>query len=141
MIFSADRVSGLFFFIAGAFTYFFIIPNFVEITDPGSIQPDTFPNALSLTITFCGLILAFKPTTHQLHRLSDFVLTGVYFGLLCLSVLAMTFFGYILVSPVLAMTLMLLIGERRPFWLTCGALIMPALIWLIIEILLGRSLP
>ncbi len=141
MAFSADRASGLFFFISGIILYLYVIPIFVEVADSGAIQPDTFPNALSIMIAVSGIILAIKPTNHRLHSTRDMMMSGMYFTVICLNLYAMTFFGYVLVSPFLALILMLLIGERRPLWLGSGVLAIPTLIWLIVEVLLGRGLP
>ncbi|AUQ52482.1 Tripartite tricarboxylate transporter TctB family protein (plasmid) [Phaeobacter inhibens] len=141
MAFSSDRVSGLFFFIAGLLCYFYVIPTFVESANSGSLHPDTFPNALSLLIAICGIILAVNPTNHRLHSTRDMLMSAVYFSLICAALFAMTFFGYVVVSPFLAILLMLLIGERRPVWLFSGVVIMPATIWFIVEVLLERGLP
>jgi hypothetical protein len=36
---------------------------------------------------------------------------------------------------------MLLVGERRIGWLAGGAVIVPFIIWVVVEVLLGRNLP
>ncbi|MCJ7871287.1 tripartite tricarboxylate transporter TctB family protein [Phaeobacter sp. J2-8] len=138
---SADRISGLFFFFAGLIFYLYVIPTFVEEVSSGSLHPDTLPNALSLLIATCGLVVAAKPTKHELHGARELFMAAVYFVLVWISLFAMTFFGYAVVSPVLALILMLLIGERWPGWLFSGAVIMPALIWFLVEIVLERGLP
>ena len=55
-------------------------------------------------------------------------------------VAAMAGVGFALVAPVLALAIMLLIGERRPWWLAVGALAMPAMIWVFVVQILGRPL-
>jgi putative tricarboxylic transport membrane protein len=50
-------------------------------------------------------------------------------------------FGFFYIAPVLALAVMLFIGERRPWWLLTGVIAAPALIWLIVEKLLERPLP
>jgi putative tricarboxylic transport membrane protein len=52
----------------------------------------------------------------------------------------MSVIGFMLVSPVLALVLMRIGGERRPLWLVVGALVMPALIWFCVAFLLSRVL-
>lgn len=141
MAFSSDRASGLFFFFSGLLSYFYVIPTFVETADSGSLHPDTFPNALSLLIAVCGLIVVVKPTRHRLHNPRDMLMSSIYFGLICLALLAMSLVGYVAVSPFLALALMLLIGERRWLWLVAGVVIMPTVIWFIVEVLLERGLP
>ena len=138
---SADRASGLFFFVAGTAFYLFVIPANVEPITGGSIHPDTFPNALSLLIALCGLALVFKPTGHRVQGAREMALAVVYFGVICLSLFAMVFMGYAVVSPALALILMLLIGERRAVWLVAGSAVMPAIIWVLVEVVLERGLP
>jgi len=53
----------------------------------------------------------------------------------------MSRFGFVIVSPVLALAIMLLFGERRPIWLALGCVGMPAIIWLLVVQILERPLP
>ena len=54
---------------------------------------------------------------------------------------AMSRFGFAIVSPFLALAIMLIFGERRPIWLALGGLGMPAVIWLLVVQILERPLP
>lgn len=138
---SADRMSGAFFFLFGLAMYFLVIPEHVEFSDEGSIAPNTMPNIISLVIAFCGALLILKPTPHPLPEARSFVLTGVYIGIMAAGVYAMSLFGFEFVGPVLALIIMLMIGERRPLLLGAGAVLMPLIIWFLVTQLLGRVLP
>ena len=141
MTISADRASGAFFFLFGLAMYFLVIPEYVEVTDEGNLSPNTMPNYISLIIALCGAILILKPTPHQLHNRRFFILTGVYVGILAVGIYAMSLFGFAYVGPILALAIMLIIGERRPLWLGAGFIVMPFVIWFLVTIVLGRALP
>ena len=72
------------------------------------------------------------------HR--QLVRAGLVAGILAGAVGLMSVFGFMLISPILALVLMCIGGERRPAWLAVGALVMPALIWFCVAFLLGRVL-
>ena len=137
----ADRVSGAFFFLFGLAMYFLIIPEYVELNDEGNLSPNTMPNIISLVIAFFGAVLVLKPTPHQLQNMRYFVMTGTYIGILAAGIYAMSLFGFEYVGPVMALAIMLIIGERRPLWLGAGVIIMPLLIWFLVTYVLGRALP
>jgi len=44
-------------------------------------------------------------------------------------------------APLFALVIMLVLGERRIFWLIGGVVMMPLTIWICVVELLGRSLP
>lgn len=138
---NADRVSGAFFLLFGLAMYFFVIPNYVETVDGGNIAPRTMPNIISLIIAVCGAVLVLKPTPMQLRDSRHMALTAVYVALLAAGVYAMSLFGFEYVAPVLAFALMWLIGERRPWWLVGGVVIVPLIIWFVVTFALGRALP
>ncbi|PHR96898.1 MAG: hypothetical protein COA78_28140 [Blastopirellula sp.] len=136
-----DRASGLFFLIFGLVMYFFVIPSQVELDEAGMLRPDTLPNALSVIIAICGAFVALKPAQVTLPPPRQMALTLVYVALLCVAIYAMAYFGFVYVSPVLALLIMLMIGERRPLWLLGGVLVLPSTIWFFVAQLLERSLP
>ena len=138
---SADRLSGAFFLLFGLAMYFLIIPTYVEFTDEGNIAPGTMPNWISIIITLCGAALIVKPTGHENQNIRSFLITGAYVAVLGAGIFAMSLFGFVYIGPVLALTIMLLIGERRPLWLVAGFVVMPAIIWFFVIHILGRVLP
>lgn len=144
---SADRLSGVFFLLFGLAMYFLVIPNYVEITDEGNLAPNTLPNWISIIITLCGAALILKPTQllkptqHETQNLQAFLITGAYVAILVAGIYAMSLFGFVYIAPVLALAIMVMIGERRPLWLIAGAVAMPAIIWFFVIHVLGRVLP
>lgn len=138
---SADRWTGAFFLLFGLAMYFMVIPAFVEVTDEGNIAPSTMPNWLSIIIALSGAALIVKPTQHQAHDLRTFLITGAYVVVLVIGIFAMSYLGFVYVGPILALAIMLMIGERRPFWLFAGTVIMPAIIWFFVQHVLHRVLP
>lgn len=138
---SADRLSGAFFLLFGLAVYFLIIPTYVEFTDEGNIAPSTLPNWISIVIIVCGAALIVKPTGYETQSVRSFMITGVYTAVLVAGIYAMSLFGFVYIGPVLALTLMLLIGERRPLWLIAGVIVMPAIIWVFVIHVLSRVLP
>lgn len=141
MVGFSDRISGTFFLILGLTMYLFVNPVYIESVDGGNITPSTFPNILSIIIAICGALLLFKPTTQQPPDLRSVAITGLYVLLLTSGLYTMSRFGFEFVAPVLALFIMLAIGERRPVWLFTGVIGMPALIWFLVTIVLGRTLP
>ena len=138
---SADRVSGTFFLLFGLAMYFLVIPEYVEFNDEGNIAPSTMPNIISLVIAFFGGVLVLKPTPHQLQDKLFILKTAGYIAMLAAGIYAMSLFGFQYVGPVLALAIMLMIGERRPLWLGAGVILMPLIIWFLVTHVLGRALP
>ncbi len=138
---SADRASGTFFFLFGLVMFFLINPSFIEDVDTGNIRPETVPNWLALIIAGCGALLVVRPTGHRATDASHTFRAGMFLALLCFGIWAMSHAGFVLVAPPLALAVMLLLGERRLGWLAFGVAGMPAIIWLLVEVLLGRPLP
>lgn len=138
---SADRLSGAFFLLFGLAMYFLIIPTYVEVTDEGNISPNTLPNWISVVITLCGAALVLKPTQHETQGLRVFLITGAYVAVLVAGIYAMSLFGFAYVGPVLALAIMVMIGERRPLWLLAGTVATPAIIWFFVVHILQRVLP
>ncbi|MCP5368297.1 MAG: hypothetical protein H6906_12370, partial [Hyphomicrobiales bacterium] len=66
---------------------------------------------------------------------------ALYLAVAALGVWAMGRIGFVWVAPALVLALMLLVGERRPHWMAVAAIVVPGVIWLVVEVLLGRTLP
>ncbi len=138
---SADRISGIFFMLFGLAMYFHVNPNYIETADGGNLSPDTVPNVVSIVIVVCGVFLALKPTKHRTRSPRTMAITGFYVAILIAGLYAMSWVGFEFVAPVLALTIMWAIGERRPLWLGLGVVVMPAVIWFLVTQVLGRALP
>lgn len=138
---SADRLSGAFFLLFGLCMYFVVIPNYVEFVDEGNISPATMPNYLSIIIAVCGGVLLIRPTQYQTQDVRYFMIAAAYVAILSAGIYAMSLFGFEYVGPVLALAIMLMIGERRPAWLLAGSVVMPFMIWFLVVFVLARALP
>lgn len=138
---SADRASGAFFLIFGLALVFGIIPNYVEDPTGGSISPRTLPIAYSCLIALGGFLLIIWPTGHELQDWRYIYRTLLFSAVLGISIYAISWFGFVVVAPFLALTIMLMVGERRPLLLLAGTVVMPAVIWLFVTQFLDRPLP
>jgi putative tricarboxylic transport membrane protein len=138
---TADRASGLFFLTAGVSLYAAIIPAFVEQAEGGWLQPDTVPNAVSIVLAFCGAVLVVKPASHGGPNARELARAALYFTLLAAGLAAISLAGFLYAAPVLALAVMLCLGERRPIWLLTGSAVMPAAIWYLVAQVLERALP
>lgn len=138
---SADRVTGAFFLFFGLALVFLVIPEYVEDAEGGNLSPKTMPIVVAWIIAICGGLLVIKPTTHQAPNGRFFARALAYVAVLGLSIYAMSLVGFLYVAPVLALVIMLMIGERRPLWLGIGVVLIPAAIWFLVTQLLERALP
>ena len=138
---SADRASGAFFSIFGLLLYFYIIPNHIEPVDTGWVYPSTIPNAVAIILVLSGTAVFCKPTRHCARPASEVARAGLFLAVLCFGIWLISKVGFIWAAPGVAVGLMALMGERRGFWLLMGAGATPAVIWLLVDVLLDRSLP
>ena len=136
-----DRLSGAFFFVFGFALYFYVIPNFVDQIDFGAIHPDTVPNALSIVLAISGAGLILRPTGQGAPDFPLLLRSGFYLVVLVSGIALMARFGFVIVGPVLALIIMLMVGERRPAWIGFGVIVIPFLIWLAVDVGLNRTLP
>ena len=136
-----DRIAGLIVATLGLLLLFIIFPFAIEDIDDGSIRPDTLPNALAGFQVVCGILLAIKPGQQVKNDPQEFIMVLIYLAVIAVTLFAMSRFGFVIVSPFLALTIMLVFGERRPIWLGLGCMGMPAAIWLLVVQILDRPLP
>ena len=116
----SDRIAGLIIATLGWVLLFVIFPVAIEDIEGGSIQPDTLPNALAGFLAACGILLALKPGESSARDPQELMMVLLYIVVMALGLFAMSRFGFVIVSPVLALAIMLLFGERRPIWLALG---------------------
>lgn len=141
MSYTTDRISGAFFLIFGLVLVFIVVPNYVEDAQGGNLSPKTMPTIIAWVLAVCGGILLIKPTNHQAPDGRFFLRAGAYVAVLGMAIYAMSLVGFLYVAPVLALVIMVMIGERRPLWLGIGVVLMPAAIWFLVTQLLERGLP
>lgn len=138
---TADRASGAVFVVLGLTLYFYVFPNHIETVESGWIYPSTIPNAVAVILVVCGAILTLKTTPQVLPPAREVAMAFVFLVLLSLGIWLTSAVGFLLAAPVIALALMLTIGERRKLWLALGCIATPALIWFFVVQLLDRSLP
>lgn len=138
---NTDRATGAFFLLFGIVLYVAVIPAHVSDMEGGWILPSTIPNATAAILALCGAVLVLKPTVQSIHSAKHFFRAGLYFTLLALGLWAMSYVGFIYAGPAIALVLMLLMGELRPFWIVASVIILPATIWFLVTVVLERSLP
>jgi len=138
---NTDRMAGLVIATFGLVLLFMIFPIQIEDMDDGSIRPDTVPNAIAAFLVVCGILLAIKRGEQTKRDFQELILVLLYLAIIAAGLFAISNFGFLIVSPFLALAIMLIFGERRPIWLALGCLGMPALIWFLVVQVLERSLP
>ena len=141
MILETDRIAGLVIATLGLVLLFVVFPFAIEDMDDGSIKPDTLPNALAVFLIVCGSLLAIKKGEQTKRDPRELMLVLLYLAIIAAGLFAISHFGFLIVSPFLALAIMLIFGERRPIWLALGCLGMPAIIWFLVIQVLERSLP
>lgn len=137
----ANRLLGLFFAVFGLILLFVVIPGQTEVVEARWMRPQTLPDAMAAVIAVSGVVLAFRPRGDVAFEWRKAWRAGLYLGLIAVAVYVISLFGFEIVAPVLALTMMLMIGERRPLWLAVGAAGIPFVIWLAVPVMLGRPLP
>lgn len=136
-----DRGTGAFFLVFGALLYFVIIPAQIETGGDSWVLPTTIPNAVSITMALCGVLLILKPTDQRGQDTTDLMFAVMYIVLIAVGLFVMSYVGFVYSAPFIALILMVLIGERRPFWLGIGVIGLPVIIWVFVVQILERSLP
>lgn len=119
---------------------FWVVPRQVETVDFGRIVPSTVPTITLAIFTAVAAIQLFTSKHEVEVNLLVFTRAALFVCLMVFAVWLMNRFGFEIVAPVLALAVMLLIGERRWHWLLLGGFVVPLGIWLIVERLLDRAL-
>ena len=136
-----QRLPGLFFVALGFGLYFLVIPTGTEFVDYGWMRPQTMPNMMAVLIILAGTAMSLNPPHFPEVHWPQVLWVVLYLILLSLGLAAISRFGFLPVAPLLALSIMVLIGERRIVWLTAGSLATPFIIWLFVSVLLDRPLP
>jgi len=135
------RLHGIVFVCVGLLLYFYLIPAQTEAIAYGWTKPQTIPNLVAVVITLCGALLVMKPPPQTDVDVAGFARAAFFLAVLAAGVALIAYVGFVPIAPCLALAIMLLVGERRPGWLAGGVIGIPLIIWLVAEVLLGRSLP
>lgn len=137
----ANRLLGLFFAVFGVLLLVVVIPQQTEVIDYGWMRPQTLPDAMAAVIAVAGIMLALRPRGAVAFEWRKAGRAALYLGLVAAGVWLIGLFGFEIVAPLLALVMMLVIGERRVPWLVLGAAGIPLAIWLAVAVLLDRPLP
>ncbi len=137
----ADRLTGFFFLVFGVLLIWIVIPWQIEPVDYGWLRPRTLPYGLAVILALCGLWLILRPDTSGAAATTPWARAALFGGILCVGLFLISGFGFEWVAPWMALAIMWCSGERRPFWLLTGVVVVPLVIWLLVVGLLGRPLP
>ena len=136
-----DRVTGAAIAALGMFFYFVFIPANVETVDAQWLEPESYPNVLAVFLSIFGAALMLLPSTQHPPNAREFGMALVFMITLAVGFYTLSHFGFMITAPLFALVIMLVLGERRIFWLIGGVVMMPLTIWICVVELLGRSLP
>ncbi|MGX9416649.1 tripartite tricarboxylate transporter TctB family protein [Vibrio sp. WJH972] len=123
------------------FFYFVIMPGQVDHIENARIVPTTVPT-IAIWIIIVTAVFQFisnKATINFNPTLCLRTIACVAYVITSISI--MGHFGFEFGAPLLALGVMLLIGERRLHWLFLGAFVIPIGVWLLVEQVLNRYLP
>ena len=135
-----DRILGAVLIIFGGLLIWWIIPWQAEEVGYGWLRPRTLPYLIAMGLAFCGAWMVLSPVAEASPD-ANWQRAALCVGILVVGLALMSWFGFLWIAPPMALTLMLVAGERRLFWLTVGAAGVPAAIWFCIAVLLERPLP
>lgn len=121
--------------------YFLVMPEQVDHIEDARIVPTTVPSiAIWAIIVAAGFQLISSKVRIELNpQLCLRAVICTAFIIACTSI--MSRFGFEFGAPILALGVMLGIGERRPHWLFLSVVVIPLGVWLLVEQVLYRVLP
>ena len=136
-----NRLSASFVILFGLSLVYFIFPIEIEKLDYGWVRPQTLPNICSFLLIIFGVVQLVFPRGKVDLQFSQILWSGIFMLVAFIAVFGFHNFGFIFTAPVFSLTIMLFIGERRIPWLLLGVFLIPFLIWLSVDQILGRFLP
>ncbi len=136
-----NRISGLVVAVLGLILLFWIIPRHTETVDYAWLRPATLPIITAIIVIISSLVHLIFPSGKAEFDVPLALRAILFFTISLIGLFLMHLVGFLIAAPLLVMVLMLLIGERRPFWLIAGIVLIPLAMWSSIELLLNRPLP
>lgn len=136
-----NRLSGVVVTVFGILLLFWIIPRHTEPVDYGWLRPATLPNITAVIVIISGIIHVLFPSGTAEFDVQFALRAGLFFTISLAGLFVMHHLGFLITAPILATVLMLMVGERRPFWLFIGVVMIPLGIWSSVGLLLKRPLP
>jgi len=137
---SVDRIATALIIVFGLVFLFWIIPAQIETVDYGRIIPSTVPTIAMWAIVIVALVQLFTDTSKTTLNTLVCVRAAGFVFVLIGSVFLMDRFGFEYFAPLLALVIMVAIGERRWYWLVFGGVVLPLGIWFLVENVLDRAL-
>ncbi len=137
---SLERLQSALLVLGMLIIFFFVMPGQVDLIEDARIVPRTVPSIAIWIIVIAGVaqFLSNKEVIDLNLLLCIRAAICAVFIIACVA--AMERFGFEYVAPVLALGVMLGIGERRLHWLFVGTFIIPIGVWLLVERVLDRIL-
>ncbi|MEP1765493.1 MAG: hypothetical protein ABJJ53_02390 [Sulfitobacter sp.] len=137
---SLERLQSALLVLGMLIVYFFVMPGQVDLVEDARIVPRTVPSIAIGIIALAGVVqfLTSKAVIDIDVLLCVRAAICTAFVIACVA--GMERFGFEYVAPILALGVMLGIGERRPHWLFIGVFVIPIGVWLLVERVLDRIL-
>ncbi len=140
---SQERIIGGCVVVFGALLLLFIIPTQVTSLPGDPTDPALFPKATAWVLVTLGLAqLGFaRETADAGIGLAELGRLMLVMAILVLTGMAMTRFGHIPAMTGLMIASVLMVFERRWYWIAVTVLLLPVGCWALFEIILERPLP
>ena len=137
---SLERIVTAGILVFGLTFLFFVLPQQVETVSFGRVFPSTLPTALLWIIIAAAVVQMLNLQEETELDVLVVIRAAGYLALLIASAWVMRHLAFEYVALVLSLSVMLLIGERRWYWLLIGGTAIPLGIWLLVERMLDRTL-
>tara|TARA_B100000795_G_scaffold209419_1_gene162980 strand:- start:2369 stop:2797 length:429 start_codon:yes stop_codon:yes gene_type:complete len=142
MTYRPDKIAGLILVILGLLLYFVIIPQQTDAASNMSfVAPATVPQFIAFLLGLMGVHLLWKPNPVNKTALQNLPQAALIVAIILSGVTLMSWWGFMIAAPALALMLVWQMGERRPLWAGLTVVLVPLLIWLLVVFLLDRVLP
>jgi putative tricarboxylic transport membrane protein len=99
------------------------------------------PNLTAVIVIIAGIIHVLFPAGTAEFDVQPALRAGLFFAISLAGLFVMHRLGFLIGAPLLALVLMLMVGERRPAWVVAGVVMVPLGIWISVQLLLQRPLP
>ncbi|TCS38804.1 hypothetical protein [Reinekea marinisedimentorum] len=135
-----ERLQTVILILGMLFLYFVIMPGQIDHIENARIVPATVPT-ISIWIIIIAAVFQLFSTKVSVKFNPTLCLRAAIFAIFVItSITIMTRFGFEYGAPILALGVMLGIGERRLHWLFLGSTVIPISVWLLVENVLDRVL-
>lgn len=137
---SISRISAAVIATVCALFLVFVLPGQVDPFGFGLIRSIHLPFAALVLMTISAVVMFFESDL-ELKIESEFMIKMIAVtGFSIIALGSLLFVNFEFSMPFFALVVMLLVGERRWYWLLSGFAV-PVLVWVLVEIVLGRPLP